>query len=81
LQRVLSVLTAWQPDALVVVKLDRLTRNLRDFADSYFGEGRPSDLLPFVRGNVDELKSMKPAISPQLMSLCVQTHPFGGLLL
>jgi hypothetical protein len=35
-------------DALVVVKLDRLTRNLRDFAyliDSYFGEGRSWSLL------------------------------------
>jgi len=48
LQRALSALTGRQADALVVVKLDRLTRNLRDFAyliDSYFGEGRPWSLL------------------------------------
>jgi len=48
LHRALSALTARQADALVVVKLDRLTRSLRDFVyliDSYFGEGRPWSLL------------------------------------
>lgn len=48
LKRALAMLTTGQADALVVVKLDRLTRNVRDFAylvDSYFCDGRPWSLL------------------------------------
>ena len=43
LKRALAWLTAGQADVLVVVKLDRLTRNMRDFAylvDTYFADWR-----------------------------------------
>jgi len=48
LQRALDLLRSGAVDALVVVKLDRLTRNLRDLLDlveEFFRDGRPWTLL------------------------------------
>ncbi len=48
LQRALKMLRMNQADALVVVKLDRLTRSVKDLGflcENYFGEGTPWSLL------------------------------------
>ncbi len=48
LQRALAMLKAGKADAIVVVKLDRLTRSVKDLGtlcDSYFREGMPFSLL------------------------------------
>jgi site-specific DNA recombinase len=48
LGRALAALRSRQADALLVVKLDRLTRSVRDLGellDGYFGPGKPAALL------------------------------------
>lgn len=51
LGRALAMLRSRKADALLVVKLDRLTRSVRDLGDlldGYFGPGKPAALLSVV---------------------------------
>ncbi len=48
IQKALKILTQGKADALIVMKLDRLTRSVKDLGvlcETYFGEGKPWSLL------------------------------------
>jgi site-specific DNA recombinase len=70
LQRALASLDAFEASGIVVVKLDRLTRSVRDFCDlveAYFKDGQ--NVLMSVNENVDTSNAMGRMVLNILMSV------------
>lgn len=70
LQRALAALDSFEASALLVVKLDRLTRSVRDFCalvDSYFKDG--TNVLMSVNESVDTSNAMGRMVLSILMSV------------
>ena len=71
IKRALALLTAKRADAIVVVKLDRLTRSVKDLGflcDTYFREGMPYSLLS-VSDSIDTRSASGKLMLNVLMSV------------
>ena len=71
LRRALWMLDAGKADAVVVVKLDRLTRSVKDLGvlcESYFGDGKPWSLLA-VSDSIDTRSAAGKLVLNVLMSV------------